>query len=246
MNHVTLGSICDVTMGQAPAGSSYNTDGIGLPLLAGAGDFGVDYPKPAKFTNEPTAIARQGDLILCIRATIGDLNWADKEYCLGRGVAGLRPRRGSLDRSYLWHWLRMSKTELQRKARGSTFKQIARKDITELDILLPKDMKEQFRIASILDKAEAIRRKCNERLTLSDQFVRSAFFERFGDPVSNSKCLPTAPIKDLARVVTGNTPPRKDPSNYGPGIEWIKSDNINSPLHYCDSGKETLAPRAAL
>ena len=79
-------------MGQAPKGESYNTTGVGYPLIAGAGDFGEQTPAAKKYTDAPTKLSRPGDLVLCIRATIGHRNWSDKVYCLGRGVAGLRTR----------------------------------------------------------------------------------------------------------------------------------------------------------
>ena len=84
-----LDKVCRITMGQAPSGDSYNFDGHGLALIAGAGDFGKETPEPKKYTTAAGKRSEEGEIILCIRATIGDLNWSDKKYCLGRGVAGL-------------------------------------------------------------------------------------------------------------------------------------------------------------
>lgn len=78
--------------GQAPKGGSYNVTKRGYPLIAGAGDFGKLTPAPKKYTDAPTKLSMPGDLILCIRATIGNRNWSDKEYCLGRGVAGAKTK----------------------------------------------------------------------------------------------------------------------------------------------------------
>ncbi len=114
MRPTPLSEICDIEMGQAPAGSSYNYDGEGYPLLAGAGDFGVDSPMATKYTTQPTKVSQPGDVLLCIRATVGDLNWSDKAYCLGRGIAGLRPRAGKLDRRYLWRCMEHVRPELAR------------------------------------------------------------------------------------------------------------------------------------
>jgi type I restriction enzyme S subunit len=58
--------------------------------------------------------------------------------------------------------------------------------------------------------------------------------------------LPVAPIKDLALIVTGNTPPRKDLDNYGPGVEWIKSDNIDTRFHFLTKAEETLSSKGRL
>lgn len=243
MNATELASVCNIEMGQAPAGSSYNTVGVGLPLLAGAGDFGLDYPAASKFTSSPTKVSEPSDIIMCIRATIGDLNWSDRSYCLGRGVAGLRPKPKSLDRNYLWHWLSYARADLEKKARGSTFKQVSKRDIAELEIPLPKTLDEQRRIAAILDKADAIRRKREQALTMADDFLRSVFLEMFGDPLTNAKNLSIQPLGKFGSIVTGNTPPRSDPANFGDAIEWIKSDNVNTNEHFLTRAVEGLSDK---
>jgi four helix bundle suffix protein len=145
-----LDTVCKLTMGQAPDGESYNGDGDGLPLIAGAGDFGEVHPAAKKFTTAPGKVCCPGDIILGIRATIGEKVIADRAYCLGRGVAGLRARAG-LDSRYLWHWLTHVAPILAGKAKGATFKQVNREDIGELAISLPQ-LQEQRRIAEVLDR----------------------------------------------------------------------------------------------
>jgi type I restriction enzyme S subunit len=180
----SLSNVCTITMGQAPKGTSYNTDGEGYPLIAGAGDFGNNSPDPKKWTNAPTKISEQGDIILCIRATIGDRNWSDKKYCLGRGVAGLRANGAKLDQQYLWQWLDHSASQLKSKGRGATFLQVSKADIASLQIPLPP-LPEQKRIAKILDAADALRTKRREAITQLDIFLQSTFIDMFGDPVTN-------------------------------------------------------------
>jgi type I restriction enzyme, S subunit len=177
-----LGHVCEITMGQAPDGASYNEEGHGLPLVAGAGDFGAEHPKPVKFTTAPTKRCKAGDIILGIRATIGNKVLSDGEYCLGRGVAGLRVGQNLNDR-YLWHWLTKSSQELAAKGRGATFLQVSRADIEELAIPLPT-LDEQRRIAAILDKADALRRKRKRAIELLDSLTQSIFLEMFVPPYS--------------------------------------------------------------
>jgi type I restriction enzyme, S subunit len=200
MRELLLKEVCDVQMGQSPPGSSYNGEQIGLPLLGGASDFGDIYPEAKKFTNEPGKTANKGDLILCIRATIGDRNWADKEYCLGRGVAGLRPKINLLDSHYLWHWLEVGKKQLLEKANGSTFKQVTRNAIGSCKIPVPP-IEEQKRIAAILDKADRIRRKRQEAIRLTEELGRSIFLDMFGDPVTNPKGWDLCSIQDLCSII---------------------------------------------
>lgn len=198
---VKLGDVCQITMGQAPSGSFYNEKGQGYALIAGAGDFGQKKPIPKKYTTKASKLSKLGDIILCIRATIGDLNWSDKEYCLGRGVAGLRGKE-SLDQGFLWHCLNYNRNALSSKGTGSTFKQISRNHIEELIIPLPP-IEEQRRIADILDKADGIRQKRKQAIKLAENFLRVTFLEMFNNPVKNPKNLKKAPITELAEIITG-------------------------------------------
>ncbi|CAQ86026.1 MULTISPECIES: restriction endonuclease subunit S [Photorhabdus] len=227
-----LVDVCEITMGQAPAGSSYNEKGMGYALIAGAGDFGEMTPHPKKYTTKASKISKVGDIILCIRATIGDLNWSDKEYCLGRGVAGLRPKK-ELDSKYLWHYLNTRKSLLSSKGTGSTFKQISRSHIESLEIeLFP--LHEQKRIAAILDKADSIHRKHEQAVKLADDFLQATFLEMFGDPVVNPSHWNKYKLKDITTKIGSGATPKGGKSVYVEnGISFIRSLNIhdNKFLH---------------
>ena len=130
-----LSEVCSIFMGQAPERSTYNVSGIGWPLIAGAGDFDAGLARAKKFTTAPSKSSQPGDIILGIRASIGSKVFSGREYCLGRGVAGLRSGP-MLDQQYLWHWLDSSKNKLLSKGRGATFLQVNRNDIASLEIPL--------------------------------------------------------------------------------------------------------------
>jgi len=76
--------------------------------------------------------------------------------------------------------------------------------LLQLQIPLPRPA-EQRRIAALLDKADAVRRKRRESLLLLDDFLHSAFLEMFGDPVRNERGWEVAHLDDVARVVSGVT-----------------------------------------
>ena len=67
------------------------------------------------------------------------------------------------------------------------------------------------------------------------------FLDLFGDPVTNPKGWNVKPICNIATVKTGNTPSRTQPEYYGDYIEWIKSDNINTPHHILTTAREYLS-----
>jgi type I restriction enzyme, S subunit len=145
-----LGEIAQVEMGQSPSGDATNTEGIGLPLIGGASDFKEDIIKPTRFTSTPTKICEPNDLILCIRATIGKLAFAQSHYCLGRGVAGLRPYNG-IDQSWLKYRLVSDAQKLDAAGTGSTFRQIDKSTLVLWEINLPP-LNEQQRIVDKLDR----------------------------------------------------------------------------------------------
>lgn len=188
----TLGDFCTVIMGQAPSGETYSLV-EGIPLIAGAGDFSKGRIRPKKLTTRPTKLSQHGDIVLSIRASIGDKVWSDGEYCLGRGVAGLRPK-AALDSAFLWHWLDYAEPALRAKAKGATFLQVNRSDIADLPISLPA-FAEQQRIAAILDKADELRAKRRQAIAHLDALTQSIFYSMFGDP---SSAWAELTIEDLA------------------------------------------------
>lgn len=119
-----LGEIADLIMGQSPNGDSYNTTGTGTPLINGAQELTENGIMEIKFTTSPTKLSKSEDILFCIRATIGNIHFADKEYCLGRGVAALRPLEGL--KSYVYELLQTNLPKIEEKAEGSIFKQITK------------------------------------------------------------------------------------------------------------------------
>ncbi|MDT3443128.1 MULTISPECIES: restriction endonuclease subunit S [unclassified Pseudofrankia] len=217
-----LDNVCEIIMGQAPRGESYNTESEGWPLIAGASDFGPARPAPKKFTREASRISRPGDVILAIRASIGPKVLADGAYCLGRGVAALRPLPG-LHPRFLWHWLGQSSAALAGKGRGATFKQVNRDDLGELEIPLPP-VEEQARLAGILDQGDTLMTRRREALTLVDDLARSIFVDMFGDPASNSRQWRSATVERVAEQVTDGE--HRTPRRQAEGIKLLSARNV--------------------
>lgn len=96
-NDVTSGTLSDIaviTMGQSPSGSSYNEDGIGEVFYQGRAEFGFRFPKRRLFTTEPKRMAEAGDVLLSVRAPVGDLNIAYERCCIGRGLGAIHSKTG--------------------------------------------------------------------------------------------------------------------------------------------------------
>lgn len=150
------------------------------------------------------------------------------------------------DPVYLERFLRSPEAIAYYKAhlRGTTARRrtLPPDKFRDMRVPLPP-LERQLKIASMLDKADAIHRKRVQCLALSDQLLRSVFVEMFGDPTLNEKGLPKKPLSAFGRIVTGNTPSRADSGNFGSAVEWIKSDNISAEHHILTPATEGLSEK---
>jgi type I restriction enzyme S subunit len=179
-----LGEISEIIMGQSPPGKSYTKEKNGVPLLNGAADFNSKEINPKQNTLEPTKLSIRGDIIFCIRATIGNITFADKEYCLGRGVCAIRINDKKVIPKYISYLLEGKIEKLASISEGSTIKGIRRDDIKKLTFIIPP-LQIQEQIVSILQIAEntkGLRAQVDE---LTKRLLQSVFLEMFGDPVKN-------------------------------------------------------------
>lgn len=227
-----LDKVAQIHMGQAPSGDSYNNFEQGWPLVAGAGDFHGTEIRTKKHTTVAPKLSKPGDVLISIRASIGDLAIADKEYCIGRGVAAIRPDESMLDVRYLWNWLSHIRNELAGMGRGATFLQVSKADVSGLMIPLP-NLEEQKRIAAILDEADKLRTNCYETNTLLDEMAFSIFDELFSAGRSRGSAVESRTwakqkIKELGRITTGKTPPGSLNGMYGGEIPFITPGDLES------------------
>lgn len=128
--------ISNLMMGISPKSSSYNNDCIGVPLLNGAGDFYNGKIKPTKYTTEAKRVCNNGDIILSIRGTIGNLNFSDGEYCLGRSMCALRGKE-HIDNMLIFMYMSKSIEQLKSNAIGSVIVGLSKPDIEEIMIAYP-------------------------------------------------------------------------------------------------------------
>lgn len=146
---VNLSDVAEIVPGQSPSSTSYNDDGRGLPFFQGKAEFGSRYPTAVKWCDTPKKIGKAGDVLMSVRAPVGDVNLAPYECCIGRGLAAIRSNSNSHS-LYLFYLLGFAKSRLEREGTGSTFKGINKSILTVLPIPLPP-LPEQRRIAAVLN-----------------------------------------------------------------------------------------------
>lgn len=143
----TLIDIANITMGQSPAGSSYNCDGNGMLFYQGSTDFGLRFPDVRQYTTAPTRFAKKGDILMSVRAPVGAINIANNNCCIGRGLAALNSKIGSI--SHLYFVINDLRIAFERKnAAGTTFGAITKDELHDLPVLKPSN--------NVLSKYESI------------------------------------------------------------------------------------------
>lgn len=182
-----------------------------------------------------------GDLLVSWSASLGVFEWQGPDVgLLNQHIFRVLPDEQKVDKRYLRYALEVALLDMQKHLHGATMMHVNRGEFLSTKLCLPS-LPEQRRIAAILDKADTISRKRATVLLDAGKYLRSAFFDLFGDPVANSKGLPEKPIAELAKVTTGNTPSREIAAYFGNHIEWIKSDNLNTPFHFLTKATEGLS-----
>jgi type I restriction enzyme S subunit len=232
-------------MGQSPPSSTYNEEGKGLPFFQGVKDFGRIYPSKRVYCIANTRkIAEADDVLLSVRAPVGEVNIASERCIIGRGIAALRVKtRNKNDQRFLYYLMLFNKKIWRQLHSGTTFEEITREDIENLEVFIPENILERHKIAEILgsldDKIE-LNYEMNKTLEAIAQAIFENWFvdfEPFKDKLVYSKelgkKLPEGwEIKPISEVIHVN-PPRKlrkgtvarkiSMSDLKPWQSWIES-----------------------
>jgi type I restriction enzyme, S subunit len=139
-----LQDIANIKMGQSPPGESYNDDGEGMIFYQGCTDFGNRFPTVRKYTTQPTRFAKEGDILLSVRAPVGTLNIAKEDCCIGRGLAALNSKDNCI--AYLFGvMVNLKQVFDRRNVDGTTFGSITKDDLFTLKVVRPdKNILKQY------------------------------------------------------------------------------------------------------
>ena len=218
---VKLGEIAIITMGQSPKSNSYNSEGIGMPFLQGNRTFGEKYPTFDTYTTSVTKIAQAGDVIMSVRAPVGDLNITPVEMCLGRGVCSLRMRNGNQE--FLYYVMRHYVKALISKESGTVFGSVNRNDIQSLELDIPTGEEEQDSITEIL---VSIDKKIELNNRINDNLLQKAI--TLYQDASTEQAAFTA----LINVLGGGTPKTGISDFWNGSIPFFTPKDIGTPYTF--------------
>lgn len=193
-----LRDIATIVMGQSPKGTSYNNKCTGKEFLQGNRTFGRIYPKIDTWTTEPKKIAKEKSILMSVRAPVGELNIANREICIGRGLCAIEMK--NKNNKYLFYLLKHSINKIKRKSSGTVFDSINKTELENIEII-DFDKETQDKITSILfsiDKKIELNNQINDNLLkLNNQLYEEYFINninQYDDEIN---------LKDLINVVNG-------------------------------------------
>ena len=145
-----LGSICKITMGQSPNGSTYSETPCDYILVQGNADLKDGWVVPRIWTSQITKTAKSGDLIMSVRAPAGAIGKTAYDVVIGRGVASINGNE------FIYQTLKKYEIEgyWKKIATGSTFESINSEDINDTILFVPIDDSEQKQIGSLFSKLD--------------------------------------------------------------------------------------------
>lgn len=162
----TLTDVAKITMGQSPDGETYNEVGNGMIFYQGRTDFGFRFPSIRMYTTDPTRFAKKGDVLLSVRAPVGDLNIAPHDCCIGRGLASIREKHNC--QSYIYYLLmNLSDVFNVSDGDGTIFGSITKDELYGIKVIVPEDnlIREFDEQCAIIDKQIELHSKEIEKLT---------------------------------------------------------------------------------
>ena len=169
-----LGDTVRITMGQSPSGENYTENPKDHILVQGNADMKNGRVVPRIWTTQVTKNADPDDIILSVRAPVGDVGKTDYPVVLGRGVAGISGNAfifQTLSRmKEIGFWTRYSS--------GSTFESINSADLKDAVISIP-NIEEQTKIGDFftkLDDAIALHQDAIHKLQLLKQSLLQKMF----------------------------------------------------------------------
>jgi type I restriction enzyme, S subunit len=172
---VKLKDIANITMGQSPKSMFYNYDKEGLPFFQGCSEFGDLFPIEKKYCSKPTRMAYENDVLMSVRAPVGDLNIADRKCCIGRGLCAIESKSG--DR-FVYYLLKANLGLIQSFSNGSTYQSINKQEVNNLPIYVPPK-NNQKKISSILGAFDDLIENNTHRIQILEEMAQRIYREWF-------------------------------------------------------------------
>lgn len=243
---IPFGKTCKLQNGRAFEPSEWSE--VGTPIVR-IQDLN-DELKPFNYCNfevEKRFHVNSGDLLFSWSGTpgtsFGAFFWNRGKGFLNQHIFRVDVDEKRFDKNYLRYVINSKLDEIINQAHGGVGLKHITKGKLEAIQLPCFILEEQKRIAAILDKADAIRRKRQQAIALTDQFLRSVFLDLFGDPVTNPKGWDLVSFGTVGQLDRGKSKhrPRNDPVLLGGIHPLIQTGDVANSGGYITEYKSTYS-----
>ncbi|MES2781097.1 MAG: restriction endonuclease subunit S [Bacteroidota bacterium] len=198
MKTVSLSSVIDIISGGTPktdVEEYWKGGNIGWLSVT---DFNNDqkyvYETEKKITekglnNSNTKLLQKDDIIISARGTVGALSMIGKPMCFNQSCFGIRGKRGIVDNTFLYYYLKNYVQHVKKRSQGSVFDTINLASFDMMDVDIPK-LETQKKIASVLSALDSKIELNNRINTTLEQMAKTLYdywFVQFDFPNKNGK-----------------------------------------------------------
>ena len=201
-----LGNLCKITMGQSPSSKNYSKNSNDTILIQGNADLISGKIVPRIYTSEITKLSYPGDIILTVRAPVGDLAINEFDSCIGRGVCSIKGNK------FIYYYLESLKDKhvWERLSQGSTFESVNSNDIKNLNLKIPSNSTQNHIInffTAIDTKIELLQKKHGEYIRFKQYLMQNIFADKLAEKLRfadfNNSSWKDYKFKDLGTVKSG-------------------------------------------
>lgn len=170
--------VADLITRQSPPSLTYNEAGDGLAFFQGKTDFGSRHPTPKLYCRAPLRIAKPRDILISVRAPVGPTNIADRECCIGRGLAAIRAR--DIDGAFLYFNLRYIERLIASLGSGSTFHAINKSQLASVEVNSQEfGLPEQQKISAVLGLVQRAIEQQERLIVLTAKLKKALLYKLF-------------------------------------------------------------------
>lgn len=188
---VSINDVAKVVTGKTPSKKEEDNFGGDIPFVT-PGELGKDIyvgitPQTlsAKGASAIKLIPKNSVMVCCI-GSLGKVSIAARELGTNQQINSVVFDEELVDPKFGYYALGRLKPKMEAIAPSTTVAIINKSNFEALEIPFPP-LKEQKRIAAILDKADNLRRKRQQAIQLADEFLRAVFLDMFGDVITSEE-----------------------------------------------------------
>ena len=186
MNKIKLSKLANINMGQSPKSENY-CNNEGTHFLQGNRTFGEKYPEIDIYTKQITKLAKKGEILISVRAPVGDLNIAPVDLCIGRGLSSINSFDGNNE--FLYYCLKYNVRNILKQSSGTTYDSINRDILENFELITPKK-EDYIKIGEILSKIDnkiELNNRINFELEAMAKTIYDYWFLQFEFPNEEGK-----------------------------------------------------------